>query len=255
LFSNAKKVAANLVAQHGKDKVLKELVNDARPVLRGCGCSIEHGRDIVPPPTETGGNREHQPRPNLKRLQSTRPGFSRRSNHLHFALTVAPPIEGTDDSNVAHAGRSGGGVANPLGVQLDMRLTRRRRTRILLVVALVCVGSFSTFVLLREYLQPIPRGLIGRWENKDQLFDAAPGEVNLMISPAGLAKIEYDHEKYTWWGTDEVKLRARGSSLTIRFLPDGEPIEWDFELASKQLKLVNPNDPNDVMVFRRCKNE
>ena len=49
-------------------------VSDARPVLRGCGPSIEQGRNIVAPPGNQAANRENKPPPKLKRPNLLAPG-------------------------------------------------------------------------------------------------------------------------------------------------------------------------------------
>ena len=78
-------VRAHIRAYYVVDHII--CVNDARPVLRGCGSSIEQGRNTVTPPKETGGNGENKPRPKLERLQSTCPKC-RRLGSVIAALAI-----------------------------------------------------------------------------------------------------------------------------------------------------------------------
>src|SRR5437016_3534831 len=62
------------------------------------------------------------------------------------------------------------------------------------------------------YFGPYPalRALVGVWENETQLFSAGPGEVRLVISRRGLIDIQFDHDKYVWWGPTQLHLRMNG---------------------------------------------
>jgi hypothetical protein len=107
--------------------------------------------------------------------------------------------------------------------------------------------------LLYRHLYPIPQSWVGVWENETKLLDAGPGEVRLVISRRGVIDIQLDREKYTWWGADQLHMRARGDIAEVWVDPD-RPVKFRIEMREDRMTvsvLDRLADPNDMMVFRK----
>ena len=131
-----------------------------------------------------------------------------------------------------------------------------RRTILKGLGFLALAGVLVAVVFLRDYFRPVPRDLVGRWENSQPLIDAAPGHVRLDIDHEGIAHVQYDRSRYKW-ELDELKLQGRGGQLTVQMLPDGEPFQCDYELTGDRFRINLANNtaglPKTWVSFQRLR--
>jgi hypothetical protein len=107
--------------------------------------------------------------------------------------------------------------------------------------------------LLYHHLNPVPSSLVGVWENETPLLQAGPGEVRLLISASGLIRIQFDHDKYTWWGSTKLHFHLSGDFAEVWSEPERK-VKFRFEVRHNWLTISDPEHPqrpDDVMVFRR----
>jgi hypothetical protein len=122
---------------------------------------------------------------------------------------------------------------------------------------IIAVGFAFTLMagglLLDRHLAPVPSSLIGVRENETTLLDAGPGAVRLAISRRGLIDIQFDREKYMWWGPDQLYLSVSGDIAEVWSEPDRKA-KFRVAVRDNRMTVSDPDQPDgtdDVMEFRR----
>jgi hypothetical protein len=103
---------------------------------------------------------------------------------------------------------------------------------------------------------PVPLEMVGVWENEEELIDANPGDLRLIISSDGVLDLDYDHHKYLWF-FDRLHLRVTGDTAIVWVDPsqskEHKPISIRIQVQDDRLT-IRDFWPNSVLKFRRISN-
>lgn len=102
-----------------------------------------------------------------------------------------------------------------------------------------------------QYVEPVPRGLIGVWENETQILNAGPGEIRLDIAPDGAIAIQFDRSRYKWWGPDHLQVRVNGEIAEVWGESESRA-NFRIHLTNGRMRLSLPEstDPDEDLIFR-----
>lgn len=103
-----------------------------------------------------------------------------------------------------------------------------------LFIALLALAAW----LRLSHVDPVPRWLVGEWENETNILSAGPGEIRLAITGDGSIDIRFDRQRYTWWGSDRLGARVRDDIAEVWTDPK-HPVAFKIEFANGRMRLSN----------------
>jgi hypothetical protein len=119
-----------------------------------------------------------------------------------------------------------------------------KKTILLLLAAFLFLGASS---------RP---SIVGKWENSENLIDAKPGEIQILLKKDGTGNLILDKERY-FWVVDQFLYQILGNQIEVVFVyEDGgktDPGRLDIIRLNAQEMILGFKEANIKLAFRRIK--
>jgi len=121
---------------------------------------------------------------------------------------------------------------------------KMKKTIALLLAAFLFLGASS---------RP---SIVGRWENSENLIDAKPGEIQILLKKDGTGTLILDKERY-FWVADQFLYKILGNQIEVVFLyEDGgktDPGRLDIIQLNARELILGFKKANLKLAFRKIK--
>ena len=111
----------------------------------------------------------------------------------------------------------------------------------------------SAFLFLGASSRP---SIVGKWENSENLIDAKPGEIKIVLKKDGAGDLILDKERY-FWVADKFVYKILGNQIEIIFIyEDGQkttPGRLDIIKLSAQELVLGFKEADLKLAFRKIK--
>ncbi len=98
--------------------------------------------------------------------------------------------------------------------------------------------------------------LVGKWENSENLIDAKPGEIKILLKTDGTGDLLLDKEKY-FWVADKFLYKIIGNQIEVVFIYDDgqktDPGRLDIIRISAQEMILGFKKADLKLAFRKTK--
>jgi hypothetical protein len=98
--------------------------------------------------------------------------------------------------------------------------------------------------------------IVGKWENSENLIDAKPGEIQILLKKDGSGNLILDKERY-FWVADQFLYKILGNQIEVIFVyEDGrktDPGRLDIIQLNAQEMVLGFKEANVKLAFRRIK--
>jgi hypothetical protein len=111
----------------------------------------------------------------------------------------------------------------------------------------------AAFLFLGASSRP---SIVGKWENSENLIDAKPGEIQILLKKDGTGNLILDKERY-FWVADQFLYKILGNQIEVVFVyEDGgktDPGRLDIISLNAQEMILGFKEANVKLAFRRIK--
>jgi hypothetical protein len=112
---------------------------------------------------------------------------------------------------------------------------------------------FAAFLFFGASSRP---SIVGKWENSENLIDANPGEIQILLKKDGTGNLILDKERY-FWVADTFLYQILGNQIEVVFVyEDGgktDPGRLDIIRLNDQEMILGFKEANLKLAFRRIK--
>lgn len=109
----------------------------------------------------------------------------------------------------------------------------------------------AAFLFLGASSRP---SIVGKWENSENLIDAKPGEIQILLKKNGTGNLILDKERY-FWIADKFLYKILGNQIEVIFIyEDGgktDPGRLDIIQLNAQELILGFKEANLKLAFRK----
>lgn len=101
-----------------------------------------------------------------------------------------------------------------------------------------------------------PQSIVGKWENSENLIDAGPGEIQILLKKDGTGTLILDKDRY-FWVADQFLYKILGNQIEVVFVyEDGgktDPGRLDIIRLNSRELILGFKAANLTLAFRKIK--